>query len=248
MLADFSMAAACYETHAVPQCSAAHDLLAFTGAVAPRTILELGCGTGLYTRLLLAAFPQATLVGVDIAAAMVAMARQRIADARASFQVADAEGMTMGSYDLITSNATVQWFTDLPGTLTRLMGLLNEGGLLSFSFFGPETYRELDQALQDVCGEEVRVTSRRFADETVLAACLRAACTHWQMETRTYTQTFPTLKALLASIKYTGTRGRRNGSPVAWTSCRLAQIEQAYRDRTGEIRASYQVMFCTGWR
>lgn len=151
-----------------------------------------------------------------------------------------------GRYDLITANATVQWFTDLPASLTRLMGLLTAGGVLSFSFFGPETYCELDQALCDVCGEETRVSCRQFADEATLAACLAAACTRRQLETRTYTQTFPTVKSLLESIKYTGTRGCPCGPSLVWTPRRLARLEEAYRARCGEIRASYQVMLCKG--
>jgi malonyl-CoA O-methyltransferase len=51
-----------YEAHAVIQHRAAHDLLAFTRARAPRSVLELGCGTGLYTELLLEAFPSEATV------------------------------------------------------------------------------------------------------------------------------------------------------------------------------------------
>jgi malonyl-CoA O-methyltransferase len=245
--ADFSTVAASYDAHAAPQRRAAAELLAFTGTVAPRTIMEPGCGSGLYTRLLLAAFPQATLLGVDIAGAMVAAARRRITDPRVSFHQADAEDFARGSFDLITSNATLQWFTDLRASLARLMGLLNAGGLLSFSFFGPETYRELDQALQDVFGAEHRVTCRRFADAQALAACLQAVSPRWEMDTRMYTQTFPSIQDLLASIKHTGTRGRTGGPPLTWTPRSLARLEEAYLARCGAVCASYQVLLCKAW-
>lgn len=242
----FSAMAASYDAYAAPQLRAAGDLLAFTSRPAARAILEPGCGTGLYTRLLLDAFPGATVLGLDIAAAMVATAQWKITDPRATFRMADAETFAEGRYDLITANATVQWFTDLPGSLRRLAGRLAPGGTLSFSYFGPETYRELDDALREVCGEEARVACRRFADAEAVADSLAAACPHWAVDARTYTQTFPTLKDLLTSIKFTGTRGRHQGPSIAWTPRRLARLEEVYRARVGEIRASYQVLLCRG--
>ncbi|HEY3415444.1 MAG TPA: methyltransferase domain-containing protein [Armatimonadota bacterium] len=235
-----------YDAHAAPQRLAARDLLAFTGAVSPHAILEPGCGTGLYTRLLLDAFPAATILGVDISAAMLASAREHSADPRARFLHQDAEELTTGHYDLITANAAFQWFVHLPRTLARLTGMLNEGGMLSFSFFGPGTFRELDEALQATFGDGQQVASRGFANGDALAGCLQATCRQWAMEERTYTQTFATVKDLLLSIRYTGTRGPVTGRQTAWTPRRLAQVEAAYRERHGEIRASYQVFLCKG--
>jgi len=240
--------AARYDAHAEPQRRAAADLLAFTGQVSPRAILEPGCGTGLYTSLLLASFPRAELLGVDLSAAMLGVARQKIADHRASFRIADAEFCEDGWYDLITSNATFQWFADLPRSVARLAGLLTPGGVLSFSFFGPETYCELDGALRDVFGNEVSVTCRRFAERAELEGIMQNVFPLTWIEERRYTQTFASLPALLRSIRYTGTRGRPCGPEMHWTPGRLAQAERTYCERYGEILASYQVIFCKGQR
>ncbi|MHB9026943.1 MAG: methyltransferase domain-containing protein [Armatimonadota bacterium] len=238
--------AANYDAHAAPQRLAAADLLAFTGAVAPQTILEPGCGTGLYTRMLLDAFPEANILGVDISPAMLATARERITDPRAHFLHRDAEELTAGRYDMITGNAAFQWFIHLPRTLAQLTAMLNAGGTLSFSFFGPETFRELDEALQATFGIEQRVASRCFAGRDELAGLLESTFQMWAMEERAYTLTFPSLKDLLLSIRYTGARGPVIGKQAAWTPRRLALVEQAYRARYGEISASYQVFFCKG--
>jgi malonyl-CoA O-methyltransferase len=247
LIADnYAAVAANYDAHAEPQRRAAADLLAFTGPVAPRAVLEPGCGTGLYTRLLLAEFPRAEVLGVDISAAMLQVARQKLADSRAEFRIADAEAFHDGQYDLITSNAALQWFNDLPAGLDCLAGLLAPGGTLSFSFFGPETYRELDVALRAVFGGEVRVACRRFADRTELSNLLHAVFPRPEIEERRYTQTFPSLPALLRSIRYTGTRGSPCGPAVSWTPGRLALVERAYCERNGKIQASYQVLFCKG--
>ena len=60
-------------------------------------ILEPGCGTGLYTRMLLDAFRGASVFGVDISEAMVRVAKRGIDDPRARFAVADAEEIATGS-------------------------------------------------------------------------------------------------------------------------------------------------------
>lgn len=244
---NFSAIADQYDAHAEPQRRAAEELLAFTGSPAPRAILEPGCGTGLYTRLLLAAFPRAKILGVDISPTMLQVARRKIADPRAAFHVADAEDFHEGRYDLITSNATLQWFADLPRGIAGLAGLLAPGGTLSFSFFGPETYRELDGALREVFGDEVGVACRRFAPREELLRAMYAVFGICEVAERRYTQTFPSLAALLRSIRYTGTRGRPCGPEIHWTPGRLAQVECAYREQYGTIQASYQVLFVKGW-
>src|SRR5512142_1132392 len=85
VLRRFSAGAARYEANAHAQRLSAVDLLAYTRASLERTpdrgrapkrgqafkILEPGCGTGLYTRMLLDAFPGASVFGVDISEAMV---------------------------------------------------------------------------------------------------------------------------------------------------------------------------------
>jgi len=249
LIADnYAAIAAQYDAHAEPQRRAAEDLLAFTGPLSPRTILEPGCGTGLYTRRLLAAFPCAHLLGVDISAAMLRVAGQKIVDPRAAFRVADAESFDEGRYDLITANAAFQWFADLPGSLAHLAGLLAPGGTLSFSFFGPETYRELDEALREVFGDDVGVSCRRFTDRDTLVNILRSVFGYSAIEERCYTRHFPNLGVLLRSIRYTGTRGQPCGPAISWTPGRLARVERGYRERHGGILVSYQVIFCKGQR
>jgi malonyl-CoA O-methyltransferase len=212
-------------------------------------ILEPGCGTGLYTRMLLDAFPDASVFGVDISAAMVRVAMRGIDDARAHFAVADAEEIATGSYDLVTSNAAFQWFLSLPRTLARMASLLPGGGVLTFSFFGPETYAELDAALRASAlrrgaHDGARVAAAAFHSREEISDALSAAFPRWDVAERRYHQEFPALADLLRSIRYTGTRG--GGAGESWTPGKLARVEEAYRERDGGIKATYQVFLCRG--
>lgn len=55
-------------------------------------VLELGCGTGVYTRALLDALPGASVVGIDRDRALLARAREHLADAIAEGRVTLLEG------------------------------------------------------------------------------------------------------------------------------------------------------------
>jgi len=270
VLRRFSAGAARYDAHAHAQRLSASDLLAYTvaslgptsncgivdtgGEPAPKRgpafkILEPGCGTGLYTRMLLDAFRGASVFGVDISAAMVRVAKRGIDDPRARFAVADAEEIATGSYDLVTSNAAFQWFLSLSRTLARMASLLSGGGVLTFSFFGPETYAELDaalraSALRGGAHDGARVAAAAFHSREEISDALSAAFPRWDVAERRYHQDFPALADLLRSIRYTGTRG--GGARESWSPGKLARVEEAYRERDGGIRATYQVFLCRG--
>lgn len=272
VLRRFSAGAARYEAHAHAQRLSAVDLLAYTvaslgperapdkGSVPKRgrafKILEPGCGTGLYTRMLLDAFHGASVFGVDISEAMVRVAKRGIDDPRARFAVVDAEEIATGGYDLVTSNAVFQWFLSLPRTLARMASLLPGGGLLTFSFFGPETYAELGSALRAVAdshggpgaaaGRDAPgfVAAAAFHSREEISDALSASFPRWDVAERRYHQDFSTLADLLRSIRYTGTRG--GGARESWSPGKLARVEEAYRERDGRIRATYQVFLCRG--
>ena len=254
----FSIGASRYEAHAHVQRLSAADLLAFTldapEGLRVESILEPGCGTGLYTRMLLDAFPDASIDGVDISEAMVRLAGERVADPRARFGMADAEEIVAGRYDLITSNATFQWFLSFDRTVRRLASLLSDGGRLTFSFFGPGTFAELDEALRaERAGRGEDAGERRAGGGTASAgflsrrdieASLSGVFSRRDVVERVYRQDFRDLADLLKSIRYTGTGGSKSREP--WSPGRLARVEQAYRERFGGIRATYQVFLCRG--
>lgn len=69
----------------------------------PSRILEIGCGRGDTTRMLLARFPGASFVATDYDPAQVALAVRRVRGARLSLRQADATALPFadGSFDLV---------------------------------------------------------------------------------------------------------------------------------------------------
>src|SRR5450432_4205337 len=90
---------------------AASDLLARIALAAPRRVADLGCGPGNSTALLRARWPDAQIDGIDLSPEMLGEARANGIDA--TFIAANiAEWRPDGLYDVIYSNAALQWLCD----------------------------------------------------------------------------------------------------------------------------------------
>lgn len=157
----FNRSALTYDSACRVQRSMAGRLMAALDQAVPARILELGCGTGYLTRLLAERYPGAAILAVDFAGRMVEVARHRVAGRRVEFMVADAESAGFGSgWDLVISNATIQWFCTPAETLSRLGSGLSPGGRMLHSTFGPQTFGELRQVFAEAAGEAVGLPLR----------------------------------------------------------------------------------------
>lgn len=102
-----------------------------------RRVLDLACGGGATARACLEVLPaRGELVGVDASEAMVRIARERVRDPRARFEVASAaalERVAPGPFDRAVSNAAFWQFPDRRRVLAALARVLEEGGRFVFN-------------------------------------------------------------------------------------------------------------------
>jgi len=106
------------------------DLLARVPLQAPRRAIDLGCGPGNSTELLVARYPRAEVIGLDSSPDMLRQARERLPDC--VFVQADlAEWQPPDGTDLLFANAVFQWVPDHPAVLRRLLAALPQGGVLA---------------------------------------------------------------------------------------------------------------------
>jgi trans-aconitate 2-methyltransferase len=106
------------------------DLLARVALPAPARVADLGCGPGNSTALVAERWPDAEVTGVDNAAAM--LARARASAVRAVWVESDiAEWTPAERFDVIFSNAALQWLPDHATLLPRLFAHLAPGGVLA---------------------------------------------------------------------------------------------------------------------
>lgn len=94
----------------------------------PRTIADIGCGPGNSTAVLKSIFPDAQLIGIDSSEGMIAKARSAHGDIE--FSVCRAEDLA-GNYDLLFSNACLQWIPEHETLIPKLMVRLNPGGAMA---------------------------------------------------------------------------------------------------------------------
>lgn len=106
------------------------DLLAQVPLSQARRVVDLGCGPGNSTELLMARFPQAAVTGLDSSPDMLRQARARLP--HGTFVQADITAWSPEpGTDLLFANAVFQWVPDHPTVLRRLLETLPQGAVLA---------------------------------------------------------------------------------------------------------------------
>lgn len=144
---------------------AARDLLAQVPGLAHPAVVDIGCGPGNSTELLLARFPDARVIGLDSSPDMLRQARERLPGV--SFEQGDVTTFTPAAdVGLLFANAVMQWVPDHLAVMQRLLSSLPEGGMLAVQM--PDNLAEPSHRL-------MREVARRmpFADKFREALALR---------------------------------------------------------------------------
>jgi len=106
------------------------DLLAQVPLQSARWVVDLGCGPGNSTELLIERYPAAEVVGLDSSPDMLRQARERLP--HGVFMQADLKSWTPEKpADLLFANAVFQWVPDHNSVLPRLLRALPHGGVLA---------------------------------------------------------------------------------------------------------------------
>ncbi|MDR1967858.1 MAG: trans-aconitate 2-methyltransferase [Burkholderiaceae bacterium] len=122
----------------------AAELLARVPLASAARVVDLGCGPGNSTELLMRRFAGAQVIGIDNSEAMLAAARQRLPELR--FELRDiAAWQPEAMPDLIYANAALQWVPGHEALLPRLFSALAPGGVLAIQM--PDNCQQPSHAL-----------------------------------------------------------------------------------------------------
>lgn len=96
-------------------------------------VLDVACGTGVLTPILLEAVGEdGKVIGIDFAPEMIKQARANNLNPNASFLIADVISMPFAdeSFDWVFCNGAIPHFPDLPGSFCEMRRVLRAGGSL----------------------------------------------------------------------------------------------------------------------
>lgn len=150
--------AATYDRTSQPQQAWAAEVLArLQGLSDDATVLDVGCGTGRVTELLLELVPSGRVIAIDASPEMVALARRRLGD-RAQVFCQDVLELDLSEpVDAIVSTATLHWVSDHDRLWRRLAQALRPGGRLEVQCGG--------QGNLDSVREVIDAAARRAAPQ-----------------------------------------------------------------------------------
>ncbi|MDF9830968.1 malonyl-ACP O-methyltransferase BioC [Parabacteroides sp. PF5-6] len=181
-----------------------------------RQVLEIGCGTGIFSRLLVRTFSPERMLLNDLCPEMK-YNLQDLLNPQIRFQPGDAENYPFPDrYHLIASCSALQWFKDPGAFFTKAHSLLAPSGILAFSTFGKENMKEIaaltGQGLPYLSLREI--TGMLSPDYALIHA-----------SEEQITKTFPTAMEVLYHLKRTGVTGIQQQQ---WTKERLSRFCSEY--------------------
>lgn len=193
-------------------------------------VLDLACGTGAVTRLVVERVgPSGTVVGADFSPSMLAAARRATAGLPIDWREADAAALPFAdaAFDLVLCQQGLQFFPDRGAALREMRRVLAPNGRLGLAVWGP---------LEENAGFAAlgRVYARHFGQQAADALHL------------SYMLGEPDLvRGLVAEAGFRAIGVRRETLPVRWPSAEALPRLQA---AAGPIGATLTALSAEEWR
>jgi malonyl-CoA O-methyltransferase len=140
----FNKGAKTYDFSAGVQAKVAKSLAQRLLKFSAQSILEIGCGTGLFSQELQNRYPHASQLLIDISPEMIAQCKKRFNEnSFMQFDCMDGENIaTPMQFDLIASSMTVHWFSELKKSFENIISRLKPGGRFIFALLGENSLQE----------------------------------------------------------------------------------------------------------
>ena len=253
----FEHAAATYDAAAVLQREVGRRLFEHLDPIViePRRIVDLGCGTGEALAPMGKRYPNAELIGVDFAHAMLARARGRTGWLRRTFGsgaprlvCADAERLPLahGSVDFVFSNLALQWCAP-QAAFAEAARVLPPGGLFMFSTLGPDTLKELRAAFGDGVAHVHPFMDMHDLGDALVHAGFADPVMEMEVITLEYSRVDDLARDLKASGAHNALPHRAHGltTPRRWK--RMVERYEAHR-RGDALPATFEIVYGHAWK
>ncbi|OWY27865.1 methyltransferase domain-containing protein [Herbaspirillum robiniae] len=242
--------------------------------IAPREVLDAGCGEGADLPVLQKRYPEAQVLGLDGAYGMLAVAAEHQRGAQSAVNrlfgsinkwlgtngagangpelaCADFAQLPLGpnSLDLVWSNLALHWHPQPDRVFAEWRRVLRVEGLLMFSCFGPDTLREVRNAFESI---DIAPHTLPFVDMHDFGDMLvNAGFSTPVMDMETITVTYETPQRLLEDVRAWGgnpLESRRRGLLSRAQHAQLLAAFEAMRNHEGKIPLTFEVVYGHAFR
>ena len=247
-----------------------------------RRVLDAGCGAGEDFAPLGARFTDATVFGIDASRRMLSRVpnanapasglqrllpgalRDRLGTRRPPIAQADFGALPFAdaAFDLIWSNLAVHWHPRPHEVFPEWNRVLKTGGLLMFSTFGPDTFKELRAAMAAVeseAGTSLRHRGRRVIDFTDMHdfgdMLVNSGFEVPVMDVERLTVTYASADKLLADVRRWGAypfsdsaSERMMGLGGKRWRAALGEALERGRGADGTIALSFELVYGHAWK
>lgn len=221
--------------------------------IAPQRILDLGCGTGVFSRELAQMYPKAQIVGVDLAHAMLLQAQKKHSWRRKWPLVsADMKQLPFatGAFDLVFANQVIHWGEPLEFVFRELNRVMKPNACLMFTTLGPDTFKELKHAWS---GANAYAHVNEFPDMHDVGDCLMAEYfLEPVMDMELLAVHYESLPKLVRSLKAQGVKnvnsGRNQGLTGRDSWKKFEQNYSSLQTESGRYPLTYEVVYGHAWK
>lgn len=173
----------------------------------PRYVLDVGCGTGDGSRKLAALFPEARIISLDNARAMLASAEEINRQ-----HCLEADGGRLPfkdkSFDVLFANLFLPWQQPQYFNFKEWLRVLQPDGVLILSTLGPDTLKELKESFNLEMSPPYFVDMHDLADKLLQAGFIDPIA-----DVDHYTLAYQDVNKLLAELKATGMCAQTHALP-----------------------------------
>ena len=205
-----------YDENAIVQKKMAKELISLLPKKKYNKIFEIGCATGILTKEIAKKLIFSELYLNDIVEESKKYVQEIYKEC--NFIAGDIENIDLNKkYNLIISNACLQWCSNIEDTLSKLINALDDGGILAISIFGEDNLKEI-KSIFNIGNEISSISSMENFLNTQKIIIKKEDKIKIDFETP---------MEVLKHLKYTGTNAIKE---IKLTKTKLKDFEQRYKE------------------
>ena len=231
------------QAHAADEVSELLSTIKSRLAIPEGDILEIGCGTGLFSSKLVDLLPGRKIICSDLSPGMLNACQLRLTLQNNSiepveFQILDAEYLPERTkYALIASSFALQWFFEPMEGLMRSFAALKPGGIVLFSLPGKGSFPEWKKAAELL---NIPFTGNPLPGMDELQKLAVRCGMEFRIRDHFVQETYSDALTMLRSLKELGAGTQRHN--MALSSLQLRKLMSELDSRGKPLISSYQVI------